>query len=238
MEWVGSCADISKINNSPPCFLQVYKAWKCSSSRRGDHRQDTQSIVSVQVSADNPVTGDGAQHESEDSPEEFYLDTLFDIDGGTHNIWPITSTDPSLDAEPLKHYSLKATEDIASTQSCGSYNKYQNVPEAQHSYFPVTQDIREHESNSLLYKAEATSCGNFSASKPCCLVGLHTCGDLAATTLRLFCELPSVRAVCVVGCCYHHITENGGNIAGMRLETNRIGGGGRGRGGEGEGGYW
>lgn len=39
------------------------------------------------------------------------------------------------------------------------------------------------------------------------LVGLHTCGDLAPTTLRLFHESPTVKAMINVGCCYNLMTE-------------------------------
>ncbi|KAJ8245392.1 hypothetical protein GJAV_G00270260 [Gymnothorax javanicus] len=39
------------------------------------------------------------------------------------------------------------------------------------------------------------------------LVGLHTCGDLAPSTLRMFTAKPELRAVCSVGCCYHLLSE-------------------------------
>ncbi|XP_038144355.1 methyltransferase-like protein 25 [Cyprinodon tularosa] len=39
------------------------------------------------------------------------------------------------------------------------------------------------------------------------LVGLHTCGDLAASTLRMFVAKPELSAVCGVGCCYHLLSE-------------------------------
>ncbi|XP_053109848.1 probable methyltransferase-like protein 25 isoform X2 [Hemicordylus capensis] len=41
----------------------------------------------------------------------------------------------------------------------------------------------------------------------CVLVGLHTCGDLAPSTLRLFTVKPEIKAVCSVGCCYHLLSE-------------------------------
>ncbi|KAH0616718.1 hypothetical protein JD844_028056 [Phrynosoma platyrhinos] len=41
----------------------------------------------------------------------------------------------------------------------------------------------------------------------CVLVGLHTCGDLAPNTLRLFNAKPEIKAVCSVGCCYHLLSE-------------------------------
>jgi len=40
------------------------------------------------------------------------------------------------------------------------------------------------------------------------LVGLHTCGDLAPTTLRLFHESRTVKAMINVGCCYNLMTES------------------------------
>ncbi|XP_042324339.1 methyltransferase-like protein 25 [Sceloporus undulatus] len=41
----------------------------------------------------------------------------------------------------------------------------------------------------------------------CMLVGLHTCGDLASSTLRLFNAKSEIKAVCSVGCCYHLLSE-------------------------------
>ncbi|XP_022062415.2 methyltransferase-like protein 25 [Acanthochromis polyacanthus] len=39
------------------------------------------------------------------------------------------------------------------------------------------------------------------------VVGLHTCGDLAPSTLRMFVAKPELSAVCSVGCCYHLLSE-------------------------------
>lgn len=39
------------------------------------------------------------------------------------------------------------------------------------------------------------------------MVGLHTCGDLAPNTLRIFVGKPEIKAVCSVGCCYHLLSE-------------------------------
>jgi SAM-dependent methyltransferase len=57
------------------------------------------------------------------------------------------------------------------------------------------------------------------------LVGLHTCGDLAPTTLRLFHESPTVKAMINVGCCYNLMTEtgfppNGGKPTNERNDAN------------------
>ena len=42
------------------------------------------------------------------------------------------------------------------------------------------------------------------------VVGLHTCGDLAPVALRIFVTEASVRAICVVGCCYHLVSQEVG----------------------------
>ncbi|XP_040264450.1 methyltransferase-like protein 25 isoform X2 [Bufo bufo] len=39
------------------------------------------------------------------------------------------------------------------------------------------------------------------------MVGLHTCGDLAPNTMRIFISKPEIKAVCSVGCCYHFLSE-------------------------------
>ncbi|XP_073476320.1 probable methyltransferase-like protein 25 [Aquarana catesbeiana] len=44
------------------------------------------------------------------------------------------------------------------------------------------------------------------------MVGLHTCGDLAPNTLRIFVAKPEVKAVCSVGCCYHFLSEEFDNL--------------------------
>ena len=39
------------------------------------------------------------------------------------------------------------------------------------------------------------------------IVGLHTCGDLASSCLRIFCSSPQFFSLCNVGCCYHLMEE-------------------------------
>ncbi|XP_039724900.1 putative methyltransferase-like protein 25 isoform X1 [Pteropus medius] len=41
----------------------------------------------------------------------------------------------------------------------------------------------------------------------CLMVGLHTCGDLASNTLRIFTSKSEIKGVCSVGCCYHLLSE-------------------------------
>ncbi|EAL43690.1 hypothetical protein conserved [Entamoeba histolytica] len=40
------------------------------------------------------------------------------------------------------------------------------------------------------------------------LTGLHPCGDLTPTLMRFFKAIPQIKTVCMVGCCYHKLTEN------------------------------
>ncbi|XP_054255965.1 probable methyltransferase-like protein 25 [Indicator indicator] len=64
-------------------------------------------------------------------------------------------------------------------------------------YLPLTSCITaETELNDIIMDLE-----------DCMMVGLHTCGDLAANTLRIFTAKPEIKAVCSVGCCYHLLSE-------------------------------
>jgi len=40
-----------------------------------------------------------------------------------------------------------------------------------------------------------------------CLVGLHTCGNLAPNSLKQFVNNDDIKLLCNVGCCYHHLFE-------------------------------
>lgn len=41
----------------------------------------------------------------------------------------------------------------------------------------------------------------------CCIVGLHTCGNLASDSLKMFVNSQNVKAIINVGCCYQLLTE-------------------------------
>jgi len=46
-----------------------------------------------------------------------------------------------------------------------------------------------------------------------CVIGLHTCGDLATRVIDLFCKSPSAVAVVGIGCCYYNIMPPHGTLA-------------------------
>ncbi|OXB71406.1 UNVERIFIED_CONTAM: hypothetical protein H355_005452 [Colinus virginianus] len=78
-------------------------------------------------------------------------------------------------------------------------------------YFPLTSYI----------SAETELSDIITDLEDCVMVGLHTCGDLAANTLRIFTAKPEIKAVCSVGCCYHLLSEQyenqEGNYSGLNL---------------------
>ncbi|KAM4748841.1 putative methyltransferase-like protein 25 [Rhinophrynus dorsalis] len=72
-----------------------------------------------------------------------------------------------------------------------------------HVYLPVTSYVTaETELHDIITDLEDSI-----------MVGLHTCGDLAPNTLRIFTAKPEIKAVCSVGCCYHLLTEEFGSPA-------------------------
>ena len=86
------------------------------------------------------------------------------------------------------------------TEPCHSFLK-----PLEKSYTAVTHRVTP--SLPIMTIAEEVSGGELRASQPTLIVGLHTCGDLACTALRLFANTVALRGACVVGCCYNHVTE-------------------------------
>ncbi|KAM7057304.1 putative methyltransferase-like protein 25 isoform 3-T3 [Acridotheres tristis] len=85
----------------------------------------------------------------------------------------------------------KVQRKIASLQTKARKSSESNL------YSPLTSCITaETELNDIITDLE-----------DCMMVGLHTCGDLAANTLRIFTAKPEIKAVCSVGCCYHLLSE-------------------------------
>ncbi|XP_068523578.1 probable methyltransferase-like protein 25 isoform X2 [Anas acuta] len=85
----------------------------------------------------------------------------------------------------------KAQRKMASIKAKASKSSESNL------YFPLTS-----------YITAETELGDIITDlEDCIMVGLHTCGDLAANTLRIFTAKPEIKAVCSVGCCYHLLSE-------------------------------
>ncbi|NXJ84785.1 MET25 protein, partial [Trogon melanurus] len=85
----------------------------------------------------------------------------------------------------------KAQRKMASLKAKASKSSESNL------YFPLTSCI-----------TAATELSDIVTDlEDCMMVGLHTCGDLAANTLRIFTAKPEIKAVCSVGCCYHLLSE-------------------------------
>ncbi|NWJ06403.1 MET25 protein, partial [Crypturellus undulatus] len=85
----------------------------------------------------------------------------------------------------------KARRKMVSLQAKASKSSESNL------YFPLTSYITaETELSDIITDLEDSV-----------MVGLHTCGDLAPNTLRIFTTKPEIKAVCSVGCCYHLLSE-------------------------------
>ncbi|XP_014681418.1 PREDICTED: methyltransferase-like protein 25 [Priapulus caudatus] len=72
------------------------------------------------------------------------------------------------------------------------------------AYTPVTMHVSNETSLANVLSTE-TETGGYAGRLLLC--GLHTCGPLAATSVRKFADDSSVHAICNVGCCYHLLTD-------------------------------
>lgn len=89
----------------------------------------------------------------------------------------------------------------------------------------LTKSGNKFDSHSILYKQITRHVNldinlkqliedNFSGNcKDIGVIGLHTCGNLANTSLKLFAETSNVKSICNISCCYHLLFEKGDNEA-------------------------
>ena len=117
--------------------------------------------------------------------------------------------------------------DASNINTCGAIKRvnklskvWNNIPNAPHKSYPKKNQNSE-TMNVNLYKQvtqfvdedfdlESLIVENFETTPlplQLGLVGLHTCGNLAPNSLKIFVKNNDVKTVCNVGCCYHLITE-------------------------------
>lgn len=94
-------------------------------------------------------------------------------------------------------------------------NFCQYVPSRPSSFLPVTGFVDQSfvangELRKLFDQLESSDRGSSLESKGMFLVGLHACGDLVPMALRIFVREPSVKLMCIVGCCYHLVSQQFG----------------------------
>ena len=88
-------------------------------------------------------------------------------------------------------------------------------PSRQNSFLPVTGFVDQSfvangELRKLFDQLESSDRESSLESNGMFLVGLHACGDLVPMTLRIFVGEPSVKLMCIVGCCYHLVSQQFG----------------------------
>lgn len=124
--------------------------------------------------------------------------------GGTHAPTSVQGVGTASHGEKL---AVTPPEQRMSSETLAEMKVIAREKDKQMNFWPVTMELTVDSIQHLLETAERDSQGAFQSWQPFGVVGLHACGDLASTALKLFAEVRSARAVCVVGCCYHHITE-------------------------------
>ncbi|XP_069760130.1 probable methyltransferase-like protein 25 isoform X3 [Narcine bancroftii] len=152
-----------------------------------------QSLVQTPVSNTSIDSGIYKKNNVEMSAEIVGSDKFY---GSDHTFLELLSTD-ALDASSQvrqrKHLDEKEKE---RRKTASLEAKAKRIKEA-NLYSPITQHVT---STTELHDI-------ISDIKDSMMVGLHTCGDLASNTLRIFVDKPELKVVCSVGCCYHLLSE-------------------------------
>lgn len=78
------------------------------------------------------------------------------------------------------------------------------------NFIGITKFVTEKENLPKLIASSAIRNGKFIPLNPLsdlCVVGLHTCGNLAPTSLKIYTFNPNAKFLCNVSCCYHLLDE-------------------------------
>ena len=151
-------------------------------------------------------------------PVTLYVDTNTDLKSIATEVFSnLTEDETSLHvsniskADSVIHQNSQSEGDLESVfeaKTCNS--KVQEV-----KYIDVTESHKQFSSlvigeGDTIFSETATKQQLTSTCKcdiDIMLTGLHTCGDLASTMLKLFVSNSDVKCLCSVGCCYHLLTE-------------------------------
>lgn len=90
--------------------------------------------------------------------------------------------------------------------------KNDNYKNATHFITPQTDFVKLFSENFGINACEVPSL---------CLSGLHTCGNLAPSCLRIFSENDQIIALCNIGCCYHLLSEQFDTFVYQRIRRER-----------------
>ena len=171
-------------------LVQVQNEWKNVTRVKKDNKPLRKVNEAVKDSSANDITF---------QDEELFLPNLFSEEEIVSELNPLArraKSEHSASSTKTEVRHLFTTKKMSSSK-----------PSPFSSYYPVTMEISGENYDELLKQAEKTSFGKFNSKEQFCIVGLHACGDLTSTALNMFTGIPSATAVVVVGCCYHHITE-------------------------------
>ena len=117
-----------------------------------------------------------------------------------------------------KGYVLATGDEVGGRLPCDNsrtINKYEENKTRKRDR-ALEQELRDAFNSKLLenaYQIETAyvnsgyNLSNISGHTDHAIVGLHTCGDLAANSLRLFLSCQHSRFICNVGCCYNILSE-------------------------------
>ncbi|XP_072257315.1 probable methyltransferase-like protein 25 isoform X2 [Pyxicephalus adspersus] len=205
----------NKRNRKLKKYWQVYKtnARTTSKARKSEEREEsllpTNHCPDTNADQDisRPRGDDSISNTVEDKISSFtYASEQSDQKDSMHSVHPtqnMVDSSSFLDVLPTGAVELPPSSDVSKVLSHQEKErrkmeniKAKNLNES-HVYSPLTSYVTaETELHDLITDLEESI-----------MVGLHTCGDLAPNTLRIFVAKPEVKAVCSVGCCYHFLSE-------------------------------
>lgn len=166
--------------NTPQTKFEEIKSKNVSQSEKEVQKRDIPSVADLSNVMESHL---GSDKLNQEPVEDLFLSAL--------SLDVVQTTSPRVPSSQL------STEERERRKRENLERKAQNRTSSSAVFSPLTSYVTaETELRELISELEAAV-----------LVGLHTCGDLAPSTLRMFVAKAELAAVCSVGCCYHLLSE-------------------------------
>lgn len=204
--------DISGLNEASH-FDEEKASHSCNPMQSTVEAESTQPIVSKVDFAESKHSAGGTrqcQLAAEVSSQETFLQSSVPSLDSEHRD---SATHCDMQCSNIHVISSKITDSKHAVSTMNSKSR-QPQTAGPTSFVPVTgfvdQSFVANGGLTRLFDELGTTNGVPSGCNGIFVVGLHTCGDLAPVALRIFVTEASVRAICIVGCCYHLVSQDVG----------------------------
>jgi hypothetical protein len=137
--------------------------------------------------------------------KNYNCDSVLDIGSGKGYLSHVLAYEYELSVLAIDNNEMVVHKSNVRSDQLSSKNKQQQQQKKTYKAISAHVTTDQVQFERLISESSSLS----SQFKNMCLIGLHTCGDLAPTTIQMFLAHERAKSMVNVGCCYHKLTTDG-----------------------------